>query len=56
MYNVRESTNKVIELAEEDMISWKDLAIMCLHYMSEDDVKDMVCCEALFDNDEDGDY
>ena len=38
----REATNKAIELAEVGIITWEDLAMMALKYMSEDDVADML--------------
>lgn len=37
-------TNKVIEMAEEGLISWADLCFMTLKWMSEDDVVEM--CKA----------
>jgi len=49
----RKATNKVLELAEEGMISWSSLAMMALKWMSEDEVADM--CKAndiLIDDDE----
>lgn len=39
---IREKTSKVIELAEEGVISWKDLAFMALKWMSEYDVTEML--------------
>jgi hypothetical protein len=52
-------TNKLVEMAEEGLITWESLAHACLGYMSEDDVKDMaqtewdVDCETEEDEDED---
>ena len=40
---VREATNKLLEMIDEQLIDPKDVVRMCLKYMSEDDVKDM--CE-----------
>jgi hypothetical protein len=40
--SVREVTNKVLELAEAGVISWRDLTMMCLKWMPEDDVADML--------------
>lgn len=40
----RKVTNKLIEMAEEGLISWADLAMMSLKWMSEDDVAEM--CKA----------
>ncbi len=50
---VRKETNKVLGLAEEGMISWRDLAEMALSWMSEDDVADMCRANAIFDDEED---
>lgn len=37
----RRTTNKVLEMADEGMISFRDLAMMALKWMSEDEVADM---------------
>lgn len=39
--HVREATEKLINLAEEGVLSWEAIARAALNYMSEDDVKDM---------------
>ena len=41
---MRKNTNKLLELIEDGMISAKDVVIMCLKWMSEDDVEEM--CKA----------
>jgi hypothetical protein len=38
----REKTNKLLELIENDMISAEDVVMMCLKWMSEDDVAEML--------------
>ncbi len=51
---VRKTTNKVLELADEGLISYRDLAVMALKWMSENDVQSM--CQAneiFFEEDED---
>lgn len=53
MVEVRQTTNKVRELAEEGMISWRDLAEMALSWMSEDDVADMARANDLLLGEED---
>lgn len=53
MVEVRQATNKVCELAEEGMISWRDLAEMALSWMSEDDVADMARANDLLLDEED---
>ena len=61
MVNVRQATEKVLEMVEEGILD-KDTVIMsCLKYMSEDDVADMAQMNEFFmttndeedDNDED---
>ena len=44
----REATNKLIEMIEEELIDPKDVVMMCLKYMSEDDVKDMCDINEVF--------
>ena len=44
----REVTNKIIEMAEEGMISCHDLAFMVLKWMSEDDVANMLRANEVF--------
>lgn len=41
MSSARKVTNRVIELAEEGIITWESIAMAALCYMSEDDVADM---------------
>jgi hypothetical protein len=47
--SVRKTTNALIELAEEGVISWRKLAKDALSYMSERDVSDMAENEGLSD-------
>lgn len=44
---VRKNTNKLLELANEGLISWRALAEMSLSWMSEDDVTDMANANEL---------
>lgn len=53
MIDVRKNTNKVRELAEEGMISWRELAEMTLSWMSEDDVADMARANDILFDEED---
>ena len=39
--DVRKTTNRVIELAEDGVISWEDIARAALNWLSEDDVDQM---------------
>jgi|TARA_B110000211_G_scaffold210660_1_gene248916 hypothetical protein len=52
MVNVRQATEKVLEMVEEGILD-KDMVIMsCLKYMSEDDVADMAQMNEFFINEE----
>ena len=53
--NVREATDKILDMVEQGILD-KDMVIMaCLKYMSEDDVADMAHCNEFFLNEEDED-
>ena len=55
MVNVRQATEKVLEMVEEGILD-KDTVIMsCLKYMSEDDVADMAQMNEFFINEEEDD-
>ena len=55
MVNVRQATEKVLEMVEEGILD-KDTVIMsCLKYMSEDDVADMAQMNDFFINEEEDD-
>lgn len=47
MYS-RAITSQVIEMADEGMISYRDLAMMALKWMSEDDVAEMLKANDIF--------
>ncbi len=50
----REVTNKILEMIDDSGLNARDVALMCLKWMSEDDVKEM--CEAneiYFEDEED---
>lgn len=49
----RKATNKVLELAEQGMISWATLAMMALKWMSEDDVADMLKANEVYFEEDD---
>ena len=49
---VRKNTNKAIQLADEGFVSFRDLAIMALKYMSDDQVADMLRANELMFEDE----
>ena len=56
MKDSRRVTNRLIELMDEGMLSPEQLALMCLQYMSEDDVSDMAADNELMDLVEGGTY
>ena len=52
MVNVRQATDKILEMVDDGILD-KDMVIMaCLKYMSEDDVADMAHCNEFFLNEE----
>ena len=53
MSDVREITNKIVELAEEGLLSWQDVALACLGYMSEDHVADMASDNYFIEDEDD---
>ena len=59
---MREYTNRLLEMIEEDLLDPIKVVEMCLNYMSEDEVKDMCQSNDLSDymfdseDDEDEDY
>ena len=53
MAEVRQVTNKVRELAEDGMISWRELAEMALSWMSEDEVAEMARANDILYDEED---
>lgn len=52
---MREATNKLIDMMDEGLISAQAVADMCLAYMSEDDVADMMRANDIIDEDEEDD-
>jgi hypothetical protein len=52
---VRKTTCKLLELADEGMLSYRTLAECALKYMSEDEVRDMAAANELLDYVEDDD-
>ena len=57
MDNVRKETRRVLEMAEDGIIDWSDVAEMCLAWMSEDDVAEMLRANGLIpeENEDDDD-
>ena len=50
--HVREVTEKLIDLAEDGVLSWEAIARAALDYMSEDEVADMARCNELIEDEE----
>lgn len=50
--DTRETTNKVLEMVDEGLLNPRDVLLMALKWMSEDDVKAMVKANELFEEDE----
>jgi hypothetical protein len=48
----REITNKLLEMVDEGMLDARTLALACLKYMSEDDVKDMAHANEFLEEEE----
>jgi len=48
---VREYTNKLIDMIDNGLVSEEFVITCCLKYMSEDDVKDMMECNELLEDD-----
>ena len=51
----RQETNRLLEMIDEGVLDPKAVVTMCVKYMSEDDVADMMDCNELserFDEDE----
>jgi hypothetical protein len=49
---MRTQTNKLIAMMDEGLISAEAVAEMCLAYMSEDEVADMMLCNDILDEEE----
>ena len=47
--HVREATEKLIDLAEEGVLSWEAFARAALDYLSEDEVAVMAQCNEFID-------
>lgn len=50
MANVREYTNRLLELVDNGIVDEYDVIIACLNYMSEDDVRDMCIANEFIDD------
>lgn len=53
MSEIRKSTNRILEMIDEGLLSPTSVVEMCLKWMSEDDVAAMAEANELFEEDED---
>ena len=51
--NTRKSTNRLLEMVENGSINPKDVVMMCVKFMSEDDVDEMCRINEVFVEEED---
>ena len=51
--NVREDTNKLLEMVEDEVLSKDQVIMACVKYMSESDVSDMCHINEFFYEEED---
>lgn len=51
----RQATRKVIDMAEQGVLLWEQVARDCMNYMSEDEVSDMADSNGYFEHDEEED-
>lgn len=49
---VRETTNKILEMIDEGLLNPRDAVLMCLKWMSEDEVTEMAKAYELLKEDE----
>jgi hypothetical protein len=55
MSETRKATNKILEMIEDGLVSANSVVMMCLKWMSEDDVAAMAEANELFEEDEEDD-
>ena len=51
--DVRKNTNKLLKMVEEGLIDKYTVILMCVKWMSEDDVTEMMRVNELFEEEED---
>jgi hypothetical protein len=44
---MRNESNRLLEMMDDGLLSAEDIVMMCVKYMSEDDVADMMDCNEL---------
>ena len=53
--NPRATTNKILEMVDEGLVNARDVLLMALKWMSEDDVKAMAKANELLEEENDAD-
>ena len=53
--SAREITNKILEMIDEGLLNPRDVVLMCLKWMSEDEVTEMAKANELLEEVEDED-
>ncbi len=48
----RSATGRVIDMADQGVLAWEQIARDCMNYMSEHDVADMAHCNGYFEHEE----
>lgn len=54
-HETRKATNKILEMIDEGILNPRDVALMALKWMSEDEVKAMAEANELFEKDDEED-
>jgi hypothetical protein len=49
----REATRKLLNMIDEGLLTYQMIAVACLGYMSEDEVRDMAESEGFIEDEED---
>jgi hypothetical protein len=52
-WTCRKETNRLLQMIDEDRLPAGEVVLMCVKYMSEDDVADMMDCNELTEEDTD---
>ena len=50
MKNENRASNKLIDMCEEGLLGYENVVSMCMSYMSEDDIADMMDANELTDD------
>ena len=53
--DVRKNTNRLLQMIDEQLLDPRDVVLMCVKWMSEDEVFEMMRANELFEEDEEDD-